>query len=155
MTYLGRCEELGREVFSISGPVASRPPDLTGLPAGHFAAFVAWDTSGADPVDLEAFCDCLLKRGCVYFCAWGPDCERLHDVFDAAGVDVNPVVMTTWHSDESLEEALEFFISSSHPDAGYSDTTRSAIAISIGNRDWEEIIRQTLTKRFGNPERKP
>jgi hypothetical protein len=42
----------------------------------------------------------------------GPDCERVHDIIDEVIVNRNPgetdedVIMTTWHDDEALNEAL-------------------------------------------------
>ena len=41
------------------------------------------------------------------------------------------MVMTTWHDEETLAEAVEFFLNRSFPHEYYEDTLRSGIAISI------------------------
>jgi hypothetical protein len=53
-------------------------------------------------------------------------------------------MMTTWHSEESLDEALWFFVSAAFPDDGYSYTCRSGLAISVGRSDWDEQIQRRL-----------
>jgi hypothetical protein len=54
-----------------------------------------------------------------YFCSWGPDCERFHDIVDEvlmeddvgeqkfAGPNSIDVIMTTWHAKDSLEDAID------------------------------------------------
>ena len=58
----------------------------------------------------------LVDGGCMYAMAWGLDCESWHDAVDWANIDTfdpQPVpdealVMTTWHSDEPLDEVFWF-----------------------------------------------
>jgi hypothetical protein len=52
--------------------------------------------------------------------------------------------MTTWHEEDSLDEALWFLVSRAFPDDGYQNTSRSALAISIGYPAWDEQIRRRL-----------
>jgi hypothetical protein len=60
----------------------------------------------------------LLEAGLMYLCAWGPDCERVHDIFDEmevireidSGVESKRFLLTTWHN-EPLEEASLFLCS--------------------------------------------
>jgi len=71
-----------------------------------------------------------LKSGMVYFCAWGPDCERFHGIVDEVvveddigerlffGKNRSDTIMTTWHDDEPLNEALDFFVNLTCPTAG-------------------------------------
>ena len=120
-------------------------PDSISMPSRHFVAFLAADASGIGADMLADLSRKLLRAGCVYFCAWGTDCERVHDAFDFECLEVEPVIMTTWHSKESLDEALWFIIFNAYPDDGYFDTTRSALAISIGNPAWDEQIRKRLS----------
>jgi hypothetical protein len=125
-------------------PDFSAMPDSISLPTRHFVALLATDATGVNAAVLAEFSRRLLRAGCVYFCAWGPDCERVHDVFDGECFDVEPVIMTTWHAEDSLDEALWYFVSCAFPDDGYRDTTRTALAISIGRPDWHEQIRRRL-----------
>lgn len=77
----------------------------------QFIAFVAFDARGvADDVisDIGAR---LVRAGAVCVGTWGPDCERVHgltdDAYDTATMPTeHDVVMTTWHDDESLADAL-------------------------------------------------
>lgn len=68
----------------------------------------AFDATGLDDV---TFARRLILAGCRSACAWRPGCERVHDTFDAANIDLDEsldeiFVMTTWHHDDSLGEAL-------------------------------------------------
>jgi hypothetical protein len=70
---------------------------------------------------VSEFVLAALQQGMVYCCVWGPGCEGFHDIIDdivvedglserrVVGATPNDVIMTTWHANESLEEALEFF----------------------------------------------
>ena len=63
-------------------------------------------------IEISDIANWALDQGAVYVCVWGPDCERVHDIIDEVIVNRNPgetdedVIMTTWHDDEALNEAL-------------------------------------------------
>lgn len=86
------------------------------LPSPHFACLLASDARGAPDTLLLALADHLLERGLAYFCAWGPDCERVHDLVDQAAMlrevrkGQDYPIITTWHADEPLDEALWFLL---------------------------------------------
>lgn len=141
---IGQSQAAGRELFSLALPDFASLPEALHLPSAHFIAFLAADAAGIDQSALAEFSRKLLRAGCVYFCAWGRDCERVHDVFDSECAAVEPVIMTTWHAQESLDEALWFFVSGALPDDGYEKTTRSAVAITIGRPEWDEKIQRRL-----------
>ncbi|WP_027580600.1 hypothetical protein [Bradyrhizobium sp. Ai1a-2] len=58
----------------------------------------------------------LIEVGCLYVVAWGIDCEAWHDSVDWANLDAfnfgdipdDRLVMTIWHDNEPLSEALWF-----------------------------------------------
>jgi hypothetical protein len=65
----------------------------------------------------------LMGRGAVYLAFWGVRCEEAHDIADRVREQFTPadsddVVITTWHSDESLVDYLWFVALSlvQHPD---------------------------------------
>jgi hypothetical protein len=58
-----------------------------------------------------------------------------------------PVIMTTWHEKDSLDEALWFFLTTAWPDDAYSDNCKSSLAIVVGNSDLETQILQKLSNR--------
>jgi hypothetical protein len=121
-----------RDLYILSLSDFASVPDSISLPGRRFVAFVAADANGVDVAVLAQFCRKLFQAECVYFCAWGPDCERVHDIFDEGVLDVEPVIMTTWHDKESLGSALWFFLFSAFPDDGYG-VVENGLAISIGN----------------------
>ncbi|WP_334184471.1 DUF7684 family protein [Novosphingobium sp.] len=73
----------------------------------------------------------LVDRGCLYFIAWGVACEDWHDAvdwtvleaFDFGEIPDDRFVMTTWHSKETLPEALWFAENcATHPNVDLTDT---------------------------------
>jgi hypothetical protein len=80
----------------------------------YFGLLIAFDARGVKWKAIEIVAEKLIGKGLVYLCAWGPDCERVHDAFDDASVELNAeptdddVIVTTWHSKEGLTEALWF-----------------------------------------------
>jgi hypothetical protein len=134
-------------------------PNLESLPANlnitgpHFACLVLCDSHEYDANAIGSFAESLLVQGAVYVCAWGPDCERVHDIFDEEIVGGGPEVprfsdgvMTTWHDNEDLDDALFFFLLCTYPDDEFSETCCSALVISVGNSDWADLARAALSK---------
>ena len=78
---------------------------------------------------------------------WGPDCERVHDLFDLERSPHEPrgrVVMTTWHSKDSLAKALWFFEHCAEPSEGFAEHCRDWVALSVANVAWAQQIRTAL-----------
>jgi len=57
--------------------------------------------------------------------------------------------MTTWHENETLDEALDFFVRHSRPDEGFESASDYWLAISMDNPGWSATIEQYLEDRFG------
>ena len=107
------------------------------------------------------------------FAAWGPDCERVHDIIDEEDIGPNPpptmdrVVMTTWHDDKSLAEAIWFVLHNSWPDESYEfrlqlHAGRSDRLCPVGERDprgflpASRVLVSRLGQRMrGTPSNKP
>lgn len=60
----------------------------------------------------------LIEKGCIYFVCAGRKSEELHDIIDDTIVimyldeedaDDDEVIMTTWHSKDSIEDTAFFF----------------------------------------------
>ena len=75
--------------------------------------------------------DWLVKSRCLYVVAWGVQCENWHDTvdwtileeFDFGDIPDDRFVMTTWHADEPLSEAMWFAGQNAfHPDVELDDT---------------------------------
>lgn len=88
------------------------PPSLAHSP---FCAVIVADADAAENW-RERVTDWLVQSGCLYAVTWGRDCEKWHDSVDGANLrefDYGDIpddrfVMTTWHENEPLEEALWF-----------------------------------------------
>jgi len=94
----------------------------------------------------------LLSNGAVYFCAFGPDCERVHDRIDDQIRDMNledndeeRLILTTWHSSEPLEDALWYFLYSSSPSEAYWSQCNSWVLVSIGAHSLSAEIRAAFS----------
>ena|ERR1700734_2441365 len=145
---------LERDIYFLS--VSS--PDLFSesilIPSQAFSVFLAIDATGLDHTIISSIVLPLLRAGAVYFCCYGPDSERVHDIIDeeigqSALEEEGSVIMTSYHSDETLHDALWFFVTNSFPDDKYLNTCRAGVAISCGNPSWDsQIIRglKDLTK---------
>ena len=120
----------------------------------NFGLLLAIDARGVKNQDIWQAAEKLVAKGLVYLCVWGPECERVHDSFDDtisereldAGLESTDenVIMTTWHSEEPLSEALWFFINSAFPARAYEKTCKDWIIAPIGNSDWEQSLRAEI-----------
>jgi len=131
------------------------PPSLS-LPATRFRLLVAADMREAEDSAIAQFASAALSAGMVYFCAWGPECERFHDIVDSvlenddkgarryAGPRSDDVVMTTWHDDESLEEALDFFAICAVPTDGLTPDSNFRLVMCVDNPGWAATAAQFL-----------
>jgi hypothetical protein len=143
---LGFDEPSARNLFALSLETPESFPDGLTLSSPRFVCLLAWDSREVDEERIAAFAAKLLDVGAVYVCVWGPNCERLHDVFDKVRDGTNPpqivdrVVMTTWHSVEPLAEAIWFALRSTNPDEGYAEGCDSILGTTIGNLGWHEEI---------------
>lgn len=119
--------------------------------AQHFVCLLAWDCEQETVDEISRVAEVLLGSGCVYFCTWGGGCERVHDIIDEIiSADPDPAsdsnVMTTWHDNETLDDALWFFLRCTNPDQPYEDSCRAALTVLIGNdADRSSRIRYALT----------
>ena len=133
-----------RDLFVMSVPEVASLPERFSLSSPHFVALLALDASTLADDAIRKLAKNLLCSGCVFFTAWGPDCERVHDLFDSVADFYEPLIMTTWEHDEPLDEAIWNFLYVTQPDEGYGDTCRSSVAITVGNADWSAQVERRL-----------
>jgi hypothetical protein len=138
-----------REVHMLILDTLATPNKLPDIEGRYFACFCALDAKRLPAGELGEFCSRLLQDGCAYLCAWGPGCARVHDIMDEQIVGDNPPdscvgrVMTTWHAEESLPDALSFFLNSTQPDESYApEGCEVALIISLAASDWNAAIEQ-------------
>ena len=103
-------------------------------PCNHFVALLICDATTIGTQEVADFARCLIESGCSYFCCWGPDCERVHDIFDEEFVNDESnteTIMTTWHASETFEEFITFAVFNTEPTQTFRATTNSTVAIVI------------------------
>lgn len=80
----------------------------------------------------------IVRSGCLYFVAWGEDCEGWHDSVDDANlcefgwgtIPDDRFVMTTWHQKDTLAEAMWFAAhAAEHPTVELANT----IIVHVGD----------------------
>ena len=103
-----------------------------------YPALVVWNARHVEPAMIGAVVESLLKSGCTFLGAWGDDCGRVHDIADEVLVErevyrgIPSDVMTTFHPNESLNDALWFVLNLSAPMADDADNYKETVVVSIG-----------------------
>jgi len=113
------------------------------IPPGNFVLFLAEDVDGAlSHAELSRAADHFLRQGAVYVCAWGPRCAKHEDAFDwsALELELDPVIMTTSHADESVQDAFEFAVLVAEPAEQYRNACQSVVGVFVGNVNWYNTI---------------
>ncbi|HZF95897.1 MAG TPA: hypothetical protein VEZ20_13620, partial [Allosphingosinicella sp.] len=118
-------------------PPGREPPALT---CGPFRAAIVSEAEA--PQEWRArIAEWLVKSGCLHVVAWGAECETWHDTVDWANLEAfafgdipdDSFVMTTWHADEPLSEALWFAGQCAfHPDVELAETIILHVAEAAG-----------------------
>lgn len=99
----------------------------------------------------------LVKSGCLYVVAWGIECEKWHDTvdwnvieeFDYGDIPDDRVIVTTWHADEPLSEAMWFAGQCAHhPDIELANT----VLLHIANQAREADLLETYAASQMMPE---
>jgi hypothetical protein len=142
----GHDEVTGRNLFMVELATPTELPSNIRVNSKCFGALIAWDARGVSATDVEVLLRPLIDGGCVYFVCWGPDCERVHDTADECDpyANTNSVIMTTWHNDESLDDAIWYFLNTMFPDPAFEEDFHSSLAITIGSPSWASAVRAAL-----------
>ena len=118
------------------------------MPSWHseyFALFVATDRH----LDIGSMPARALEQGLAAVAAWGAGCQDVETAFDEAIVGDGPkvetienVILTTSHAEESLREALEFFLDVFFPATRYEERCRAWVIFAIGSvaHDVEKLL---------------
>jgi len=144
--HIGEDEVSARSLFVMDAKDDQDIPKGIGL-GGSFVCLLAWDATAISNDGVLALARSLIADGCAYICCWGGDCERVHDLFIQASVELfpnGPHVMTAWHKDEPLDEALWFAMFNSYPVPELFDSCRFMIGISIGSMEWATEMRAAM-----------
>jgi hypothetical protein len=140
----------GCELFVLDVSRLDQVPDDLAIGSRYFLCLLALDARGVGDDQVIRAAERLLRQGAVFVCSWGPDCERVHDLVDQVDAGLNPnatddsVVLTTWHSDEPLDEALWFLLNAASPAEDYVKECRAALIITMGSPAWSSAARSAL-----------
>lgn len=139
-----------RDLYVWELPSAGDWPVAEPFLAEHFGLLLACDARALADDAIRALAAGALDQGLVYLCCWGPDCKRVHDLFDEeiAGrgrARGEGLILTSWH-DEPLEEAAAFFCDT-QPAMLYENSATAWVALSVGNPEWTERLRRRLAVR--------
>ena len=122
-------------------------PERLVAPQAHFGVLLVMDASAVQDERLSALARKLLDQGMAYFCGWGPGCSRVHDVVDMEIVQrdlpESADVMTTWHENEDLDDAL-WFAAFAAPADDYTETCRAVLAIVVDQPEWSARVEADL-----------
>ena len=149
--WVGHEGVLERDLYVLNLESPEDFPDKLTLASPRFVCLIAWDSRDIGNVRLYAFVERLLWAGAVYVCAWGPDCERVHDTVDDVHLAANSfspdalTLMTTWHSKEPLSEAIWFALNCASPSDGYDEGCASIVGLIIGAPNWAAEIRAAFS----------
>jgi hypothetical protein len=158
MRALAIVTESGRSVFSAAIDDFEALGHLK-LPSKFSFLLLAGDASAVETAPLYDAAERLINAGVVYVCTWGADCERVHDLFDEAevgdgAIDRGFTLMTTWHSGQSLAEAVDYFLGAAQPqDRRFHGACYVAVALGDQSRSHlEELVFASEHVRKAVPE---
>lgn len=147
---VGFDEVTNRTLYQLSLGDLCELPDTLGLDSRYFICMLVLDARAVADAAIRQAAGQLLRQGAVYFCTWGPDCGRVHDLVDAAILEGHrhesdeSLILTTWHESEPFDEALWYFLNTTCPADAFFEDCRSAVAISVGSREWAGQLRVVL-----------
>lgn len=119
-------------------------------------------TASADPKrELSAwsgFADYCVERELMLVAAWGANSTVLDDLFDEAAVQrsINQLAgskpLTSWHDDEPLEDAMDYYLGCEGGDLrldDYRGTDWVRVVIAVNDEGWRDQLRAALSALSG------
>lgn len=91
-------------------------------------------------IQIRRFAADAIQSGCGYVCAWGHGCELVHDLFDQAALQVERFVMSTWHTNEPLHDALYECLNAFPDDDEFPNSDDSAVVLAV-EEPWVADVR--------------
>jgi hypothetical protein len=145
-----------RHLYLVELATADALPTDLSLEGLHFACAILLDGNATNTDAIGRMAVSLLEQGLIYACTWGPGCERVHDNIDEELVGGGPEmprfpleVVTTWHANDSLDDALYYWLSITQPHDKYSESCTSSLVLSIGNAEWAACAREVVANPKG------
>jgi len=143
--------ESGRTMHFLELDSVEDWPERVALPKSpHFVLFLALGGEELADDDVTALAERCLEQGMVYLSVWGPESERVHDLFEEAAAERDPdadadtVVLSEWHDEEPLSQAVLYAVSSAWPASAYEKTCAATLVVVVGNPDAADQVRGWL-----------
>jgi hypothetical protein len=110
-----------------------------------FAGFAAIDASRLSNKQIARFGRKLFSQGLACVSTWGPECERVDEVFDEIRLTDGKYasVSTSVWPDERLDDALWFAVHD-FPEDDNVETCPVVVAIVVGNTSWADTVKRRL-----------
>jgi hypothetical protein len=143
-------ERAAKELYLCAANTIGELSEKIKTTSRSFGLFLAFNAETLKDDEILQSAGNLVEMGLAYLCAWGPDCERVHDLFDIAAGPKNDklsgddVIMTSWHARDTLVEALWFFVHAAFPTQCFEMSCTDWIIAPIGNPEWEKEIRDKI-----------
>jgi hypothetical protein len=148
---IGRNDETERDLFLLSLPSVADVPGELSLSSKYFGVLLACDAQSHEDAVFVSLARSLFAQGMKYFCSWGNDCERVHDLVDSVRFEIYPdetvdsVIITIWLADKNLDEALWQFLFVAFPANDYEKDCHADLAIIVGNSEWSRQAKNRLS----------
>ncbi|HUS09614.1 MAG TPA: hypothetical protein VMZ30_04035 [Pyrinomonadaceae bacterium] len=152
---IGRNDVSGRDLFVLNAPSISVVPGTLNLSSKYFGVLLVCDARNVEDAAIVDLAQSLIVNGMRYFCSWGGDCERVHDLVDSVIIENDPdetedsVIITMWFEEKTVDEALWQFLYVAFPANDYEADCQADLAIVIGDREWGEQIKKRLSDLDG------
>lgn len=152
LEHIGREPSSSHELYLVNAASPDEVPRSFNVAGPSFVCLLAWDADASSRESIVALAHRLIHAGCAYICCWGAACSLVHDIFDLVSIERGsdaPLIMSTWHESESLDDALWFALFTAFPDDALSERCRSVVAVAIGSPSRADQIRHAMA----NPRR--
>ncbi len=119
---------------------------------GEFALLLVVGDVDITPDEQRALSEEVVRQGCRYAVCVGHECSTWDDSIDMVGVvdelegRAAPLVMTTWHEHESLDDVVDFFADVT--EIANLPPERFAVLIVGGPAQLEKDVRRATERRF-------
>jgi hypothetical protein len=109
--------------------------------------------------EISNFIKYLLDSGMIYLSTFGNNCELIHDLAD--DIITNPssnyenlendsLITTTWHTNETIEETLDFMINCANPSDNFLNNTKNILIFVINDSKSLFKLKNYLSKNYMN-----
>lgn len=143
----------GRRFFAVRVPSLTEWPESLPLSSPYFVCLVIADGTTETAEELSRWAQTALRQGLVYACAWGPGSDVVEDAVDWQFIAIpdhqeRPIVVTASLANETLEDAVYFFMVTTLPADGYESECSAWLLVEVGKAGAESGARDLMAERL-------